>query len=265
MPKNKLPDGRSLVYGDRGVGSAVVLLHPIGLAGACWQPVAERLASRYRVLTPDLAGHGASDRPAGPYDLALIADDIAELIETEEAAPVAAIGLSMGGMVALALAERHPRLVSAVVVLNSAARVPEAIIDAVRARADRARAQGMDVVGEETLTRWFTPGFAEQEPEVIATTRRVLLGSDAQVHADAWLGLAQADFESELRVLHQPLLVVTGSLDHSVSAESGAHTAALAPSGRHVHLEGAGHMSPLEEPDRITELVIDFLEDGRRP
>ncbi|MEW6472007.1 MAG: alpha/beta fold hydrolase [Actinomycetota bacterium] len=255
----KLEDGRTLCFGECGAGPPVMLLHPIGLSGSCWSPLAAELAGHHRVLTPDLAGHGGTDAPAGPFTIEALADDVAELLRAETSEPAVTVGLSMGGVVALALAQRHPDLVGALVIINSAARVPDGFADAVRARADRTRAGGMAAVADETLARWFTPAFAAREPAAVAEIRRQLLAGDPEVHANAWLALAAADVEPGLASVRQPMLVVTGSQDLSVPAEIGARTASLAPNGRHVHLEGAGHMSPLEEPARLSATIRDFL------
>jgi 3-oxoadipate enol-lactonase len=211
-------------------------------------------------LAPDLAGHGVSDRPAGALTIGGLADDVAELLEALEVGPTVVVGLSMGGITALALAERHPALVSSVVVINSLARVPEGMTAALQSRAERVRVEGMANLAEETVARWFTSNFAEREPALVAAVRDELGNDDADVHAEAWLAMADADFESDLASLPHSLLVITGSLDQSVPETTGARLAALAPHGHHVHLHGAGHMSPLEEPDRLAGEILAFLD-----
>lgn len=255
-----LPDGRSLAFCEQGQGAPpTLLLHPIGLSGGCWAGVAAELAERHRVLTPDLAGHGASDRPRGPYTVEALADDVAALLRAEAGEPTLVAGLSMGGVVALALAQRHPELVGAVAVVNSLTRVPEPMVPFLQERAARIRSSGMAAVLDETTARWFTPGFAERDPAAVAEIRSQLSSADPEVHADAWLALAAVDVEPGLGALSQPVLVVTGALDPSSTEEAGARIAASVPDGRHVHLDGAGHMSPLEEPARIAGALLDFF------
>jgi 3-oxoadipate enol-lactonase len=261
MTVRQLPDGRLLAFAEHGAGEpALLLLHPVGLSGACWATLAAKFAGRHRVLAPDLPGHGGSDPPDGDYTIEALADDVAELLRGEESRPALVAGLSMGGVVALALAQRHPDLVAAVAVVNSLTKVPAPMVPFLEERAARIRSDGMAAVTDETLARWFTPGFAERDPETVAETERQLRTADPDVHADAWLALAAVDLGPGLGELKQPVLVVTGALDPSATAEAGARLAASVPDGAHVHLEAAGHLSPLEEPARVAEVLCSFFD-----
>ncbi|HZQ79911.1 MAG TPA: alpha/beta fold hydrolase [Acidimicrobiia bacterium] len=262
MPTITLSDGRRIRFQEAGVGATVVLLHGLGLSGASWRPLLPLLAERYRVIAPDLTGHGGSDRPAGPFTIEGLADDVAELLRARDADPVAAVGLSMGGMVALALAQRHTGLVSAVVAINSITRTPEEYAAALTDRADRTRAGGMTAVVDETITRWFTPEFSDHHPATVAETRDQFLAADPDVHADAWQALIGLDLEGGLAALKQPVLAITGSRDLSVPPEIGARLADLAGDGHHEHLDGASHMSPIEQPAILADTILKFL-DGR--
>lgn len=258
-----LTDGRTICFHERGSGPTIVLLHGIGLAGdTCWGPLLPLLADRHRVITPDLAGHGGSDRPVGPFTIDGLADDVAELVRARDADPAAAVGLSMGGMVTLALAQRHPEIVSAAVVINSATRVPDEYTAALTDRAERTRAGGMTAVVDETIARWFTPEFCDHHPVTVAETRRQFLAADPDVHADAWQALIGLDLEGGLPAVKQPVLAVTGSRDLSVPPEIGARLAELVGDGHHVHLDGASHMSLIEDPVALADTILTFL-DGR--
>jgi pimeloyl-ACP methyl ester carboxylesterase len=109
-------NGTAIAYVERGSGPPLVLLHGGLGAGVTWEPVAARLADRFRVVTPDSRGHGRSLNPGGSLSYPLLADDIAALVaELELDRPIVA-GWSDGGQVALELAVRHPHAAAALVV-----------------------------------------------------------------------------------------------------------------------------------------------------
>ena len=110
----------TLHWVKEGRGPMVVLSHALGCDISMWDGVAALLASRYTVLRYDHRGHGQSDAPAGPYTLAMLADDAAGLITEQAAGPVHFVGLSMGGMTAQALAAAQPQLLKSVVIANAA-------------------------------------------------------------------------------------------------------------------------------------------------
>ena len=118
-----------LAYRDEGPGPAVVLLHGFPLSRRCGGSSSTGLGSMYRVIAPDLRGHGDSPAPEGDYTIDEMADDVIELLDTLGLdAPVVIGGLSMGGYVALSLVARYPERVRALMLMDTraAADSPEA-------------------------------------------------------------------------------------------------------------------------------------------
>ncbi|MFQ5521968.1 MAG: alpha/beta fold hydrolase [Acidimicrobiia bacterium] len=107
MPIATSPDGTTIHYEVGGVGDPVILVHGITESGRSWDPVTARLADRYRVIVPDLRGHGASDK--GPsYDLGSMAGDVASVAMAEGISNPRLVGHSLGGAVVSALAGGFP-------------------------------------------------------------------------------------------------------------------------------------------------------------
>src|SRR5689334_14214276 len=100
--------GCALCFGERGRGEAVVMLHGIGARGDDWRAHAEALAPSYRVITPDLRGHGDSDKPRGPYSIAQMARDVLRLLDALGIDAAHVVGVSLGGMFGLELAVSAP-------------------------------------------------------------------------------------------------------------------------------------------------------------
>ena len=133
----------------------LMLLHSLGTDHRVWQPQAEALAGRFRVLRPDLRGHGGSDVPAGPYTIEGMAGDVLAALDALGIDRLAVAGLSIGGMVAQSLAAQAPDRVSALVLCDTALAIPPA--DLWRQRAATVRSAGVAAIADAVLARWLTP------------------------------------------------------------------------------------------------------------
>src|SRR5476649_1131959 len=97
-----MSDTVMLNYVEAGQGTPVVLLHGFPLSGAIWHEQQKQLAEQYRVIVPDLRGHGRSPAPAGVYDMDLLARDVLALLDALQIQQAVIMGHSMGGYVTLA-------------------------------------------------------------------------------------------------------------------------------------------------------------------
>jgi pimeloyl-ACP methyl ester carboxylesterase len=215
-----------------GAGPVVVLLHGNGEDSTSLAPVAALLAWHARVLSVDARGHGRSPRGDGPLTIAQMADDVAAVLAAEGTGPVAVVGFSDGGNVALMLALRHPAAVRALVVYG-ANTVPGGLT--ARARA-------------EVTAQWLR----ERAAGVVDPTAR----ARAEI-----TDLMVRQPRIPLRALERipvPVLVAAG--EHDVVRRS--HTEAIAahlPAGRCVVVPGADHGLPLSDPVAFAALVRGFL------
>jgi pimeloyl-ACP methyl ester carboxylesterase len=212
-------NGTAIAYGDQGSGSALILLHGGLGSGVTWEPVAARLADRFRVVTPDSRGHGRSLNPGGTLSYPLLADDIAALItELELDRPVVA-GWSDGGQIALELAVRHPHAAAALVVggayhdfagsgLRDAHRDLLAHLDEeLGDEADEIKALHDDwpALIEQTAGMWLDyPGLPDTSIRDIAAPILVLAGDrDELVPLELTLSLLKHLSDAELAVIAQ--------------------------------------------------------------
>lgn len=104
---NKVVNGTTIAYQEQGEGETVVLLHGFCGSSAYWEKVLPLLAEQYRVICPDLRGHGSTDAPMGAYTIEQMADDVVGLMEELGIEKYTLLGHSMGGYVALSLAQRY--------------------------------------------------------------------------------------------------------------------------------------------------------------
>ena len=118
-------NGIDLHYVDRGKGEPLLLVHGFGACAADCGSIADALAQDYRLIIPDLRGHGWSTDPASSFSTLRSSDDISALLNSLGLRRVRAIGLSMGGMVLLHLATREPDRISSMVLVGSASQLPD--------------------------------------------------------------------------------------------------------------------------------------------
>lgn len=119
MPFTRVSD-LQMFYNEYGSPDAppLLLIHGSGKTGASeWQPVRDELAKNFRVLAPDLRGHGKTLDPRSEYTFALLANDLAEFLRGLGVAPAFVVGHSNGGNVALVLTAEHPTVVKQVVIM----------------------------------------------------------------------------------------------------------------------------------------------------
>lgn len=220
-----------------------MLLPPVALdhGAADWLDV-----PMIRCLT--LPGTGAVRTDAAPT-LASLADHVAGQL-TE---PVHLVGCSLGGMVAMHVALRHPELVLSLLPAYTTARAPR---DAMLGRASRTAEFGAAALADENLARWFSPAAlrAIPRPEPIAYAEARLRSADTDGLAAAWRAIAEHDLLDELASLRMPVTVVAGRHDHSVPATAAREIVDRVPSATLVETDDS-HMGLLESPGRFSAIV----------
>jgi pimeloyl-ACP methyl ester carboxylesterase len=252
-----------LNYSDDGPGPVVVLLHGFPLNRTMWISQQAKVGSVYRVIAPDLRGHGDTAAPEGIYTMEDMAGDVIETLDGLGLnGPVVLGGLSMGGYVALALMARHPERFRALMLMDTRASADSA--DAARNREEMARIVDetgkTDHVVAAMLPKVFSPMTRERHPDVIAAVRNMMEKTPARAVAGALRGMAaRPDRSSELARIAVPTLVLVGA-DDAVTPPDEARTMACAiPNAQHAIIPDAGHLAPLENPSATNEVILGFL------
>jgi pimeloyl-ACP methyl ester carboxylesterase len=248
-----------LYYEESGSGPPLVLLHGLGSSHRDWWRQVEHFRDRYRVITPDLRGHGRSATPDGPYSIPLFADDVAALLDALDAAPARVVGLSMGGMVAFQLAVSHPEVVKRLVIVNSA---PEARLDSLRdywiywSRRLVTQVLGVRRTGQLLAERLF------QKPEQ-GTLRQQFEQRWAENDEDAYLASIDAiagwSVEEQIDQITCPALVVAADEDYTPVADKRAYVARM-PDADLVVIPDSRHATPVEQAEMFNRELEQFLD-----
>jgi len=241
---------------------AVVLSHSLGATLATWAPQAAALARSFRVVRYDLRGHGASPVPPGPYALADLGADIVRLLDRLGIARADLVGLSLGAMASLWVAARYPARVRRLVVACTAAWLGPPAAWAERARV--VRAGGVAAVADSVVGRWFTPGFREREPVRFADMRALLAATPREGYAGCCAAIETMDLRGDLPAIAAPTLAIAGADDPATPPDLLREIADAIPGARLAMVAGAAHLANIEQPKRITELLLGHLQENER-
>ena len=230
----------------------------------CWEELREQLGAELNLNAFDNRGAGRSDKPAGPYTIAQLADDAAGVLDGLGLARVAVLGHSMGGYIAQELALRHPSRVRSLVLVGTASGgpatlpVPKTTLDIWLANAHLPPPEYV----RATMHLSFAPGWTDDHPSEYEAFIEARLEYPTPPEAwraqfdaaNAWSAAARP--VEEIRV---PTLVIHGDADRVLPVENGREIARRIPGAELRELPGRGHVLNLEEPDEFNGIVLDFL------
>ena len=249
-------------YRVLGGGPPVILLHPFPVNHEFWLPVADFLSTHYRVILPDLRGHGDSEIGIGPATMDKHATDIASVMDDAEAGRAPMIGVSIGGYVLFEFWRRHRGRVMALGLCNT-----KAPADFPEARAVRFHAandvmeRGTEPFFESMIPRLFGATTRETRPDLVEGGLRMMRKMSPEDVAQVQRGMAErTDSVDILKTINVPVLLLTGEED----TLTGVNEAEL----MRKHIVGsqmrvipkAGHYSPWEQPREAGKLLRQFLD-----
>jgi 3-oxoadipate enol-lactonase len=243
---------------------AVVLIHGFPLTRAIWEAQGDALARTWCVLRPDLRGAGSSSATDGPYLMERLAADIAELLDAFGIERAALIGHSLGGYVALAFARMFTERMTGLALVASRLRGDTSEEASARCElAERVEREGSaEPAIAAYLPRLFAPESLAQRPAIVERAYAIARQNGAAGVAATLRGMAlrasSADIAEDLDI---PALVVSGARDCVVGLDEARSVAARFPRGRLVLCGESGHLPMLEESERVTAALDNWLRE----
>ena len=255
-------NGLVLHYEDEGPAQApaLVFANSLGTDHRLWDQVVARLDGGLRMLRYDLRGHGLSDAPAAPYALDQHVADLAALMDGRDLSKALVIGLSVGGMIAMALAHARPDLVRAVVLSDTAHKIGTR--EMWDARIAAIRQGGMAAVADPVLERWFAAEFRTARPADFAGYRTMLMRTPVEGYAATCATVRDADLTAIAVRLDVPALCLVGAEDGATPPELVRSLAALLPNAGFEVIPRAGHLPCVEQPDLMARHISAFAKEA---
>jgi len=267
--------GHEIAYRIAGDGPVVLLIHGMAGSASTWKRVMPQLAERFTVIAPDLPGHGRSDKPRGDYSLGASASFLRDLLAALGHSGATVVGQSLGGGIAMQFSYQYPERCERLVLVGSGG-LGEDVMPILRALA----LPGVDLV----MPVAFLPAFRDAGDAMGRFIRRLGLQTSPQVDEIWWSYSSLVDGETRAAFMHT-LRAVIDRRGQRVSAHDKLHMAAMMPTlimwgdhdpiipVAHAHdahrlipgsrleiFEGAGHFPHVEQPERFTKLLVEFID-----
>lgn len=265
--------GERVAYRDAGHGEVILLIHGMAGSSATWRAVLPQLAKKYRVVAPDLLGHGDSAKPRGDYSLGAFAVSLRDLLDELGIGRVTVVGQSLGGGVAMQFLYQHPDYCERLVLISSGGLGPDVglilrLLSAPGAELVLPVATPKAVlrVGNKVKS-WLSgagihsPRGAEMwsafsslaDPQTRQSFLRTLR-SVVDYRGQAVSALSRLQVQAGL-----PVMAIWGEDDNIIPVDH-AYSALAAREGCRLEvLPGVGHFAQVEAPMKVVDLIEDFI------
>lgn len=235
-----------------GEGRLLLFLHGLGGRRQNWDAQLAFFSKQFKAVAWDARGYGDSDDYDGPLQFSIFSEDILRVLEYFKTDKASLVGLSMGGRIARNFALHHPERVDRLVLANTSpgfgSLTPQEVHDFVERR------RNADPVAQAKLlvSPRAHPGAFDD-----------LVASLGAVHRESYLKTVKAsvaqDQAAPIERIQAPTLVVTSEDDRLYPPAIAQDMARRIPGARLAVIEGAGHLSNMEQPDRFNQVVLEFL------
>lgn len=255
-------DDAEIFYDVQGDGPAVVLLHPFPSHHEFWMPAVPALQSRYRLILPDLRGHGESEIGKGPAFMAKHAADVARVMDAAGVGKAAFIVCSIGGYIVFEFLRRYRARVSALALCNTR---PQP--DTAEARANRLKnaevvlEQGTEPFLQSMIPKLLGATTLSSRPDLVEGALRMMRKMSPEDISLVLRGMAERpDSVPDLKRINLPTLILMGDEDTLTPEADGELMRQSIPNSRLKIIPKAGHYAPWERPEAVAPLLRQFLD-----
>lgn len=265
--------GERMAYVDEGGGEVLLLLHGMAGSSQTWRSVIRPLSRHYRVIAPDLPGHGESTKPRGDYSLGAFAVLLRDLLDELGVTRATVVGHSLGGGVAMQFRYQHPDYAQRLILIGSGGLGPDVGLTLRLLSAPGAELimpilapQKVLAAGERVLSWFRRAGVESPRGEEMwraystlsdAPTRQAFLRTLRSVvdyRGQSVSALNRLSTTTEL-----PTMAIWGDRDAMIPVKHAYAAQQARPDIRLEVLAGVGHFPQVERPTEVVELIVDFM------
>jgi 3-oxoadipate enol-lactonase len=250
----------ALFVREEGSGDPVLLLHGLGGDHTIWDYQIPTLAKSYRILAPDLRGHGRSAQPEGArYTFEEFEGDVRKLLDDRKTGPVHLVGLSGGGLLALRLLVDDPGRIRSLAVFGAMGHMDNHTRAVGQNWAETLREEGPAAYSRRLAMDLFAPDWLEAHMDLAERIAKSQEERNLKGVVQWALAMTNYDLRSRLGRVRTPTLILHG-LDDSVVDPSHARLLRQAIPGSEVRLfPNTGHLIPIERPEETTQILVDWF------
>jgi pimeloyl-ACP methyl ester carboxylesterase len=257
--------GDRVAYRDEGSGEVLLLVHGMGGSSASWSGVIPLLAAKYRVIAPDLLGHGESDKPRGDYSVGAFAVLLRDLLDALGVRRVTVVGHSLGGGIAMQFAHQHRQYCKRMVLISSGGfggdvgrllrllSLPgsELVLPMIASRPAILAGNAVRALMGSSDRFTARPSFSNRDHRTafLRTLRSVV-----DFHGQAVCALNRLGINGVL-----PALIISGDEDRVIPVEHARAAHEMLPNSQLHIMSGVHHHPPTERPETVAHLIDDFV------
>jgi 3-oxoadipate enol-lactonase len=251
---------------EEGSGDPVLLLHGLGGDHTIWDYQIPTLAKHYRVLAPDLRGHGRSPNLGGArYTFEEHEGDIRKLLDDRKTGPVHLAGLSGGGLLALRLLVDDPGRIRSLALFGAMGHMDNHTRAVGQGWAEILREEGPAAYSRRLAMDLFAPDWLEAHMDLAERIAKSQEKRDLKGVVQWALSMTNYDLRSRLGKVRTPTLILHG-LDDNVVDPSHARLLRQAIPGSQVRLfPNTGHLIPIERPEETAQILMDWFAKNSTP
>ncbi|MGC2403147.1 MAG: alpha/beta fold hydrolase [Acidobacteriaceae bacterium] len=255
--------GARIFYHSVGAGPDLVLLHPTPVHHGFWIPVALALSDSYRVILPDLRGHGQSESGEGPITVARLAEDIERLLDAAGIQAALFAGCSIGSYTLYELWRRIPQRMRGLAFCCGKPQPDTAANRSKRAEnIENIRVGGTAGFFDNMTETLVGPTSRAQNPERSLELRAMMDSMTSQAVVAIQQGLAERpDSTPTIATITVPVFALAGGEDGASTPQEMAVIHELLPQSSWQVLPHAGHYAPYEQPEPVAGLLREFFRD----
>lgn len=251
-------NGISLHYLDRGQGEALLLVHGLGEDCTSWDVQISEFSADYRVICPDLRGHGRSGENEEKLSLRLLSDDLAQLLTGLGIEKVHFCGLSLGGLIAFEFYRLYPSRVISLILANTFATIPEPY----RSQNLEQNLEMLEELSMEEYGKVFALNCLSKQvsPEVYSQVAKMFGSNKKEPYKQGLAAVYTADFTELLPSIKVPALIITGEFDRNSPLSFAELMAEKIENSRLIMVKNSGHLTNLENTQEFNRGVGSFLK-----
>jgi 3-oxoadipate enol-lactonase len=260
--RTELSNGIELEYLDRGEGEVILLLHGLGSTRADWDQQVEEFSREFRILAPDLRGHGNSSKPKdrSAYGIDKCAEDMQLLLRELDIEKCIVVGFSMGGAVAFQMAVDAPHLVTKMVIVNTAPNFND--LGELGEELLRERTRALKTTGMEPLAKQISEGMfpEEDQRELRNAFFERARKNPVDVYYNSFTTLMGWGIGEKVKNIKMPVLVVASDNDYTPVSLKESYAETL-PDARLVVVANSRHGVTMDQPEQFNAVLLKFFRE----
>lgn len=263
IPKNITANGINVSYLDEGTSSGLplIFIHGFPFNKEMWTSQLTALSDNHRCIAYDVRGHGGSEAGAAQFGIPQFADDLFSIMDTLKIEKAIVVGLSMGGYIALHAVEKNAtRLAGLILCDTQCAADTQEGVDKRKKTIAFIQKNGLEVYTEESLKNLFAPASLQSKNEKVSFIKNTILSTKPDNICLTLQALADRKEKcTVLKDINVPVLILVGKEDKITSPEAAEKMHREINGAEIGILDGAGHLSNLENPAGFNERIRSFL------